>query len=384
MKSLSVLRLFWFLILDPTASMGFAAARYTNDSRKATVSDVSSASAKVGDYIASGLGLVPGSSSSISSHVSSGLGIPTLSASTPSSGYNGTNSTDQCWAKWAGYWQMSEKISSQFTTFTKQITAYDYTYSYSVWPVTTTETQGNGNFPTATIETTLTTSSQVWRTISDSNSTTSLVITTRVSNTLTPPPCSLPSYVPDCQSSWIAWGSSGAHNFLGRPPCTQASIPSGLCKTVMSNWLASERGEAGEVGGKIGLDLTPVTVNGTTSMSSSWPTSSTLAPGCTVGCQSCRMSGSRVKLLYWPPETTSLRNDTFIATTGKATGIVTAKAYGTTLTSPTVYISFDKLHASNSCSVMGKTFSNVIVAVTNSATLSSLYGWGRYNGLQET
>ncbi|KAK4497811.1 hypothetical protein PRZ48_010465 [Zasmidium cellare] len=382
MRSFAVLRLFWFLILDTNASQEVTGARYVNTSSTSTTT--LEPTTGLGDYIASGLELALASSSRTAAASDASTGFTPSSGLLDLSPQNGNNVTDRCWASWAGYWQTSARISSMFTTFTKQITAYDYTFSYSVWPVTKTQTKGNGNFPTATVETTLTTSSQVWRTISDSNSTTSMVITTRVSNTLATPSCALPSYVADCQSSWVAWGSSGAHNYLGRPPCTQASVPKSLCETVMSNWLASERGEAGEVGGKIGLDLTPITVNGTTSMSSSWPTSSTLAPGCTVGCQSCRVSGSSVKLLFWPPETTSRRNGTFIAATGKATGPVTARAYGTTLTSPTVYISFDKLHASNSCKVLGTPMSNIIVAITNSATLSSLYGWGRYWGMQET
>lgn len=118
-------------------------------------------------------------------------------------------------------------------------------------------------------------------------------------------------------------------------------------------------------------------------MSTYWPTSSAVVPGCTVGCQSCKISGSNVKLLFWPAATTKSHNGS-LASVGSGPPPITAVAYGTTLTSPTVYISFDRLHASNSCRVIGQTLQNIIVPITNSATLSSLYGWDRYWGLQQT
>ncbi|KAK4497234.1 hypothetical protein PRZ48_011684 [Zasmidium cellare] len=52
--------------------------------------------------------------------------------------------------------------------------------------------------------------------------------------------------------------------------------------------------------------------------------------------------------------------------------------YGTTLTSPTVYVSLDSLWGLNSCSKVGTPMTNVIVPITNTETLSSMYGWGRY------
>ena len=66
---------------------------------------------------------------------------------------------------------------------------------------------------------------------------------------------------------------------------------------------------------------------------------------------------------------------------GNSNETFTVVTLGTTLTSPTVYVSFDSLYARDSCSVFDKTYSNEVVAITNTANLSSLYGWGRYNGL---
>lgn len=133
----------------------------------------------------------------------------------------------------------------------------------------------------------------------------------------------------------------------------------------------------GEISGKVGLQQTWYNFTRTSSGSAVvtstysyyWPTSSTIVPGCTLGCQDCRVSGNRVELLYWPPETTSMRE------------IFTVSAYGTTLTSPTVYISFDRLHAQNSCDAVGTPMTDIIVPITNTAALSSIYGWGRYDAV---
>jgi len=43
-----------------------------------------------------------------------------------------------------------------------------------------------------------------------------------------------------------------------------------------------------------------------------------------------------------------------------------------TLTSPTVYISYDKLYAGDSCSGIGQTYYNQIVALTDNSDLSSM------------
>lgn len=45
---------------------------------------------------------------------------------------------------------------------------------------------------------------------------------------------------------------------------------------------------------------------------------------------------------------------------------------GTLLTSPTIYVSYDKLYASNSCSGVGKTYLNTIVPITAASDLSSM------------
>ncbi|KAL1585181.1 hypothetical protein WHR41_06517 [Cladosporium halotolerans] len=96
---------------------------------------------------------------------------------------------------------------------------------------------------------------------------------------------------------------------------------------------------------------------------------------------SCQINGGTVQLIYWPPASSTWINGNYSAITRNSSEKATIVTLGTTLTSPTVYVSFDSLYARDSCSLFGKTHYDQIVAITNTANLSSLYGWGRYNGL---
>lgn len=46
---------------------------------------------------------------------------------------------------------------------------------------------------------------------------------------------------------------------------------------------------------------------------------------------------------------------------------------GTTLTSPTYYVSYSNVYASDSCGVLGTTVIDTVVAIPDEYTLSSLY-----------
>lgn len=207
------------------------------------------------------------------------------------------------------------------------------------------------------------------------------------------PTCALPSLVPNCQSSWDAYESSlfptpipspaciddhpwnsacssseAAWASLtnlqndaslnardsGTPPCTQATITASMCSSMVSAFLR------------------PADIAFHTPVIDSSVAHSLLAPGCSVGCQQCRVTGSSVKLLFWPPATAT---GNLSATAASNTGLVTATGYGTTFTSPTVYISFDTLYASDSCSAIGTTYTNLILPIPHSTALSSI--WGR-------
>ncbi|KAI7387627.1 hypothetical protein KC336_g17501, partial [Hortaea werneckii] len=61
-----------------------------------------------------------------------------------------------------------------------------------------------------------------------------------------------------------------------------------------------------------------------------------------------------------------------LPSSGNGSEPVIAVVDNTTLTSPTVYISYAKLYASNSCSGIGRTIRNTIIPLSSSAELSSL------------
>ncbi|KAK0272348.1 hypothetical protein LTR35_012931 [Friedmanniomyces endolithicus] len=89
------------------------------------------------------------------------------------------------------------------------------------------------------------------------------------------------------------------------------------------------------------------------------------------------MTGNNVRLLYWPASTahaaTGDGNSTahLKRSVASGTAIHTAIFGGTTLTSPTLYISYDTLYASDSCHGIGRTIKNTIIPVASS-DLSSL------------
>ncbi|KJX92260.1 hypothetical protein TI39_contig5881g00004 [Zymoseptoria brevis] len=110
----------------------------------------------------------------------------------------------------------------------------------------------------------------------------------------------------------------------------------------------------------------------------SWPTHSSLAPSCTLGCAGCAITGNSVELLFWPEQTaaptangTGWQNNTASPTTSDR-GPVTAVVGTYTFTSPTVYISYDTLYAANSCGPIGDVYNNTILPLANTNHLSSL------------
>ncbi|OQO06069.1 hypothetical protein B0A48_08657 [Cryoendolithus antarcticus] len=242
--------------------------------------------------------------------------------------------------------------------------------------------------------------------------------------TITPPPCILPSQVAPCQSSWETWASyqvslggftfiwpegcdtvdeitvepclgliSSYDSVIGvyeskvwspTPMCTQASITGNFCDGLISSYVDAQSSYEGEGDGVVGGQTVWTSANGSEYMSYSWPSTSPLAPGCSLGCvtQSCQLQAGTVRLLYWPPgSTTQASDDAYITAPVNGTGPVTASAFGYVFTSPTVYISFDSLYARDSCSAIGPTYINEVVALTDPAELSSLYPsvWDNYD-----
>jgi hypothetical protein len=102
---------------------------------------------------------------------------------------------------------------------------------------------------------------------------------------------------------------------------------------------------------------------------------------------------------YWPPATTNVSVHGVTApqtvnSSASSTAVIngrfivatrewyTHRETGTTFTSPTIYISYDTLYASDSCSQVGSAYSNLVVPITQTDKMSSLifkYGWFTYS-----
>ncbi|GAB7351855.1 hypothetical protein MBLNU459_g2412t2 [Dothideomycetes sp. NU459] len=294
-----------------------------------------------------------------------------LTSTGSSSAFKNFTYTGDCWAQWNQFWTLNasskpQTETSSYTTTTVE-TLSDYTYWTSDILMTVVVTVSDGAFAQTTFTTISTSESYPDSAVPTATVTRVETIQTEypsgignLSATITPPPCILPSIVAQCQSSWHNWaihqyaspdvpgnGPSGCsydawddEEFAPTPICRQASVSGSICSGLISSYLSVAEVYQGEDNGRIGDATTFWTSNGTVSKT-----------------------------------TDSISN---------ATKIVTSVGLGTTFTSPTVYISFDSLYASDSCNVIGPTYSNTIVAIANTADLSSLYGWGYHNGLQLT
>ncbi|KAK4902998.1 hypothetical protein LTR49_026932 [Elasticomyces elasticus] len=104
------------------------------------------------------------------------------------------------------------------------------------------------------------------------------------------------------------------------------------------------------------------------------PTPTCTLPSVIPQCQS--QVGGTVQLLYWPAATSVPSNGSLPSTASPiptAAGPVTAVTLGTTLTSPTFYVSYKNVYAANACGGVGSTLSDTIIAIPTEV-LSSVYG----------
>ncbi|KAK3656819.1 hypothetical protein LTR56_002800 [Elasticomyces elasticus] len=293
------------------------------------------------------------------------------------SGQTGNGSL--CWDQWSTYWSevifASTWLPNVTDIPTKTETVYEtgtavpgttYTTSTS-FVVTSTVYQGV--YPISTK-----TSTSVYATTftqTDRPADTATYIETEllfstisgpvpISGSITPPPCALPSYVPQCQSSWLTYLDDYASSRRA-PLCQAATINDPLCWSFRDAYVDGNTYYNSKQFGDSSKGYTFTSAN--SSGSYVWPTGSTLAPSCTLGCARCAMTGGSIELLYWPA--------------GKsyqtATGPILVSTDDTTLTYPTVYISYSKIFASDKCNAVGPTITNTIVAVPNSKKISSIY-----------
>ena len=321
---------------------------------------------------------------------------------------NASTDLGDCWQQWTSFWSQNDSTNAvqaiPSTGGTTIITSSWTSYSTipTDGPQKTIETLGWESFIYSTAPAVLPTAINAGSTVTFDMVTTitevpgTSYITPDV--TLPTPTCALPSSVEQCQSQWNDYESSILYagnatditikkrqtssgpsissqysqsnsittaspmitGSMQRPSCSQASIQPSLCSQLQSNfedkWGARENPAAAG-----NSTITSAAISGTID----WPASSVLGPGCSLGCGGCAITGGTVQLLYWPVTETA----------GPPNATVTAHAFGTTLTSPTVYVSFASIYASDSCSGVGTTHGATIVPLDPS-DLSSV--WERY------
>jgi hypothetical protein len=265
---------------------------------------------------------------------------------------NATSATD-CWHSWLDYWSASstnrvtyetsiEPLITETKTEVQEATSLIPTSSWESVVLTYTRsaiiTSISDGFPvsvstsydTSTISRVGWTVVTIWSSLSDfmttytvTRSGYSYFTTTRSTTTLPTPRCELPALVPECSTQWSSYinadgwkfyntfDNSASGYFSGTPDCTQAMITGDWCTSMASFYFALETmyGQGNDVGW--------ITANST----SYFPASQSLAPGCSLGCQACSITGESVQLYYWPPSTATLVED------GSVTATLTPFAY---------------------------------------------------------
>ncbi|GAB1736980.1 hypothetical protein NU219Hw_g346t1 [Hortaea werneckii] len=387
-------------------------------------------STDLGDYVASGIGIRNSTSKEVQR--SSSNSSPSFAAALTGSSNFKNVSVDECFHSWDQWWSASslEKsgtfvaASTYTTSYTETISAYAGTTEVYTETLSTVSTIKDGAFAieTKTIDTTslgsLTGAPRSGYTSSNTYTET-ISSTSFAKNTLPRPTCYLPSQVSQCEQQWDSWISTqlnpaptppphcdiGAGIIDGRPRpgcalrydqqgaswsslvsargppiCSQASIGDALCESVRDNYVhdgnyAFKPKDANDApyfsAGYLGTWVDAQAGDFNTSYY--WPTSATLGvPSCTLGCGRCAVTGGSVRLIYWPPATTT--NNISAPSTAPISAPVTAVTLGTTFTSPTLYISYSNVYAANACNDIGSKITDTIVPIPTDRQLSSVYG----------
>ncbi|KAI9708584.1 MAG: hypothetical protein M1820_003802 [Bogoriella megaspora] len=329
-------------------------------------------------------------------------------------------SIDRCWNQWTSYWSDHTANISTITAISNATTIITETDFVSqddgspttfVTTMTSTNTVSDGGLPIATT-TIVTTKSLTY--------TDHVSYVTKVStHTMQFPAddtyitylgrdalnCTLPAHVPQCETEWEAWVSrqvaappikpetcarpegnhptystttpciksfDDAYNSFysmqasAKPRCSQASLPSHLCDELKDAYVTGNLNLIPKEFNFFGAFMSNGYLgfyNGFTRYTT-WQTKASLGPSCTLGCGRCAVTGGSVELVYWPATTFSDLG---------ANGPVTLSTLGTVLTSPTNYISYATLYASDACSGIGATHYNTIVPIPTELQLSSQF-----------
>ncbi|KAK3072377.1 hypothetical protein LTR53_006918 [Teratosphaeriaceae sp. CCFEE 6253] len=292
---------------------------------------------------------------------------------------NATNETnaDACWTSWTDYWYTASVDDAAMVSPGETVvsTSYDLVNVTLTMDFTVTSTivnSSSGTFTRTTIATEVAangpwvqTTKTTTNTITETGLTWWDASTTTLTETdefpwfdLTPvgfstttmplnprPRCRLPSSYSGCQQAWEQFATSGAIFSQSNGyelSCTQANVTGAACESMIES-------VAKDASSHFWTDWRD------------WPTSSVLAPGCNLGCGKCAVTGGTVELLYFPP-----------GLTPNTDGPVIATLLGTTLTSPTAYISLAAIHAMDGCGAVGPTKGATIIPI-EPGQLSSSY-----------
>lgn len=320
------------------------------------------ASPVIGDLVASAIGLTAAATHSTTSNLSHSNEMSASNAS-----------IDECWRDWALYWNATAAVTKQTATGCSYWSSLDtdrYTQtrlpgSTYVETMTRTTVYTNGPFTmsSATLTATTTVSLQGesattgYFTETDYESSCRYVPAT---STITKPPCSLPTYVPQCQAEWEAFTASGFRTLLAStesPQCSQASMNTRQCSWFQSSYVQEHSDQVNNIPGELGGFMATPLSRGYALISANgssprwvWPTQTTLAPSCTLGCARCAVTGGTIQMLYWPTMTTTPpRSEEVVAT-----------FLNTTLTYPTV-----RLTQEQSCAFFGD-FANFAASALHS------------------
>ncbi|KAI9690928.1 MAG: hypothetical protein M1822_008548 [Bathelium mastoideum] len=237
---------------------------------------------------------------------------------------------------------------------------------------------------------------------------TSSYLSENLTTQIATPACVLPSIVPQCQVQWDSWisfqlatiersqssyllksteeavataiSNNASLEPVEGPPtplCTVAQVDAAQCNGLRSLYLSTWSDSLTSYGAytplmtDIGFQPTEVTgLNGSIVTSKYWPSTSYLAPDCSLGCGSCAITGNTVQLFYWPV----FKTQEAMNHTKRDYQPITAYTLNTTFVSPTAYVYYSQIYALNSCgTAVGQTYHSRFIPVTNTSELSSVW-----------
>lgn len=322
----------------PPATRSNATYSWTNTKSHSSAGHTIPTSEVIADLVASIIGLTAAA-------------VPTTTSASQhiSQGQHDNASVDTCWSQWVSYWNETSDVATQTaigcsywstTNVDTDIRTSEPGSTY-LTTISWSSVYTNGPFTTSVLRSAYTTTISIlaetattnYYTETDRDSSCKYV---PVASTITQPPCPLPTYVPKCQAAWEAFTASGFRTLLpssASPQCSQASMNAKQCSWFQSSYV-QEYGDVIPMPGNLGGSPMDAPLSRGYAVNKAngsnphwtWPTQTTLAPSCTLGCARCAVTGGTIPMLYWPKNTANPpSSDRVIAT-----------FLNTTLTYPTV------------------------------------------------